>query len=84
MELSDYELNALSKDFCLRIKGLTKARKATKVGVAIEILDEGRRRGVANLAIYRAVLKVLCRLLSVTPGEVGVEQPTLCSCMFQV
>lgn len=38
--------------------GLRQADKLTKVDLAIHILDEGRKDGVKDLAVYRAVLKV--------------------------
>lgn len=56
--MSEYERERLSKDLVRRIRGLSKAPKSTKVGIAIKMLDEGRRQGVINLRIYRAVLKV--------------------------
>jgi len=56
--LSGQERARISKDLVSRIRSLSRAKKSTKVGVAIEILDEGRRQGVKSLLIYRAVLKV--------------------------
>lgn len=58
LKLSEYERSMLAKDLVLRIRGLAKAQKSTKVASAIKMLDEGRRKGVTNLRIYVAVLKV--------------------------
>eukprot|EP00752_Nemacystus_decipiens_P008840 g7889.t1 len=72
VEMSEYERTALSKDLFRRIKGLAKAPKTTKVGIAIKILDEGRQRGVKSLTIYRAVLKQL--LSTYGQGESASKQ----------
>lgn len=58
LELSDYERESLSKELTRRIKALRKVNKLTKVAMAIDILDEGRKRGAKDLGVYRAVLKV--------------------------
>lgn len=58
VEMSEYERTRLSKDLVRQVRGLHKAPKATKIGVAIKILDEGRRQGVTGLIIYQAVLQV--------------------------
>eukprot|EP00903_Cladosiphon_okamuranus_P014057 g13065.t2 len=73
--LSEYERVALSKDLVLRISGLANAPKSTKVGFAIEMLDEGRRKGVTNLRIYQSVLKQL--LSTCTYSETGVASKNL-------
>ena len=69
--MSEYEKIALSKDLVRRIRGLRQAPKSTRVGVAIETLDEGRRKGIANLMTYKGILKVF-RLLRIR-FEVDVE-----------
>lgn len=69
--MSEYEKIALSKDLVRRIRGLRQAPKSTRIGVAIETLDEGRRQGIASLMTYKGVLKVF-RLLRMR-FEVDVE-----------
>lgn len=56
--LTDYERNRLPKELVRRIKRLAGANKRTKMGLVIQILDEGRQQGIKELVVYKAVLKV--------------------------
>ncbi|CAM9868730.1 unnamed protein product [Pylaiella littoralis] len=75
LELSDYERVNLSKNLVRRIKDLRNANKLTKVGRAIEILNEGRRQGTKDLLVYEAVLQQLlssCRVCEDGPENLEI------------
>ncbi|CAM9117054.1 unnamed protein product [Ectocarpus sp. 6 AP-2014] len=66
--LTDYERNRLREELVRRIKRLAGANKRIKMGLVIQILDEGRRQGIKELLVYKAVLKASFQLLT-TYGE---------------
>lgn len=58
--MSNVERSRLQGDLMWKMRRLSKLGSATATDRAINILEEGRVHGVANLDMYKTVLSVSC------------------------